>query len=607
MSPVGMVLLISGLALIGIIVIGIAALLAAANRHQYGGGTNLLEQTNEPAPPPPTKDTRDDKPSPVDLDDIITVEDEPEEQWDDEAVILGVPDGSLSGWGDEDDATEDTGAIAPVDSPAVPKSEVATGSIQDRDIRQPEPIVPGPTSGDKPDSSLLPEVPTDDKPLGGKRADVTDGLTDERRREHIAKEEAAQEEYDEAEMIDRLGGDSAEESPDWLSETTGEEASIIDSKQSESATKSVEPAKPSPPGGSLAEKESEVSNAKRDEASLDDSLDALSKRVMLLHIQKHLAPETASAIDAELSQLQTEIHRLRQQRGSQALSLEPQLTQARFTAYYPRESAAGTQYGLYVYAHVQEALQTISADVQTFAALLGGAVPKPKIAPESAALAAGTRLTVMPEVEGLEFEPLAVTKKWQTPFTRFDFNYTAPDSAVGEIINGRVAILIGSVEIASIPFATMVEQPSRSPQFEATLHNPLAAAKHTTSHTAHIYNKIFISYSRSDQAVAETYRLAQLAVGHDVFMDSYSIRTGENWQAALAQAIDAADIFQLFWSEHSAASENVRHEWDYALNYKCADDGCAGFIRPVYWDKPMPTPPPELGHLNFRYVPFAGE
>ncbi|MDQ7027464.1 MAG: toll/interleukin-1 receptor domain-containing protein [Anaerolineae bacterium] len=87
-------------------------------------------------------------------------------------------------------------------------------------------------------------------------------------------------------------------------------------------------------------------------------------------------------------------------------------------------------------------------------------------------------------------------------------------------------------------------------------------------------------------------------------MDSYSIRSGEHWQAALATAIDESDIFQLFWSENSSTSTNVRHEWDYALKYKCADNHCVGFIRPVYWQQPLPPPPPELGHLNFRFVPF---
>ena len=30
------------------------------------------------------------------------------------------------------------------------------------------------------------------------------------------------------------------------------------------------------------------------------------------------------------------------------------------------------------------------------------------------------------------------------------------------------------------------------------------------------------------------------------------------------------------------------------------------FIRPLYWEKPMPDPPEELGHLHFAYYPLGG-
>ncbi|MBZ0287245.1 MAG: toll/interleukin-1 receptor domain-containing protein, partial [Anaerolineae bacterium] len=159
-------------------------------------------------------------------------------------------------------------------------------------------------------------------------------------------------------------------------------------------------------------------------------------------------------------------------------------------------------------------------------------------------------------------------------------------------------ITVSGVEIAHIkcPMEVVAQ-----PRFKIA--NPLAAAKLATQ-TARMYHRIFVSYSRKDTQVAEAYRLAQMAIGNDVFMDSYSIRVGEDWRAALARAIDDADIFQLFWSSHSAESENVRDEWDYAIKYKCPDQNCTYFIRPVFWDKPMPPPPQALSHLNFRYVPF---
>jgi hypothetical protein len=83
------------------------------------------------------------------------------------------------------------------------------------------------------------------------------------------------------------------------------------------------------------------------------------------------------------------------------------------------------------------------------------------------------------------------------------------------------------------------------------------------------------------------------------------VAKGEDWRSALASAIDQSDIFQLFWSDNSAGSPNVRDEWEYALQHKCPETRCVGFIRPVCWNDPIkPSPPEELGHLNFKYVPL---
>jgi hypothetical protein len=166
----------------------------------------------------------------------------------------------------------------------------------------------------------------------------------------------------------------------------------------------------------------------------------------------------------------------------------------------------------------------------------------------------------------------------------------------------RISVMVSGIEIAHINCAMNIVQTIQQHQEQPD--NPLRAARLATK-TAKLYDRIFVSYSRRDTQVAEAYRLAQMAIGNDVFMDSYSIRVGEDWRAALATAIDEANIFQLFWSSNAAESENVQHEWDYALKYKCPDQHCVSFIRPVFWDKPMPQPPEPLSHLNFRFVPFS--
>lgn len=310
---------------------------------------------------------------------------------------------------------------------------------------------------------------------------------------------------------------------------------------------------------------------------------------------------------------------------------EPQPTsEVNFTAFYPRHAQAEHRYGLYVYAHLPDVMSAIQKDAEKFVEELGGSVPSPRTAKQSARVADRTPITITPECEGLEFDPPSLSKRWSAPHVRYEFDFTPNAALVGDEAQGRISVAIAGIEVAHLKFSIEVSAASSasvpSPS-AATLgfmpqsvappsatfadavalpNNPLAAAKLTHTAPTKIYNRIFVSYSRQDQVVAEAYRLAQLAIGNEVFMDTYSIRVGEDWRVALAKAIDGADIFQLFWSENAAASENVRHEWDYALNFRCPDTRCAEFIRPVFWKTPIPVEPPSaLSHLNFRYVPLS--
>src|ERR1051325_2183658 len=210
----------------------------------------------------------------------------------------------------------------------------------------------------------------------------------------------------------------------------------------------------------------------------------------------------------------------------------------------------------------------------------------------------GTVITVVPESDQLEFEPYALSRKWNGSWIRYDFEFKAEGVATTEKLI-RISIQIMGIEIAHIDCVITLTNPELTDQ--TAPENPLTVAKLKNEKT-YLYRSIFISYSRRDRKIIDVYKFAQLAIGDDIFVDTASIRTGENWQKALARAIDEADIFQLFWSANSAASENVRHEWDYALTQRCPGDGCVGFIRPFYWEQPMPPPPPPLKHLNFRFV-----
>jgi hypothetical protein len=274
-----------------------------------------------------------------------------------------------------------------------------------------------------------------------------------------------------------------------------------------------------------------------------------------------------------------------------------QASEAQFSAYYPPQVKPRVSYGLYVYAHTPDALQAIRENVERFKERLGGDVPDATTAAQHAMLRLGTELTAVPQANHVKFTPAQQVRTWVGDWTRFDFDFT-PDVGVTGTLDVRVSIQVAGFEIAHIPCQMQV---NAAEAVSVRSINPLLDAR-LRAVTARMYNRIFISYSRRDLPVANAYRLAQQAAGNDVFMDSYSIRAGEDWQAALARAIDEADVFQLFWSRNSADSPNVRDEYTYALHQRCPNDRCVTFIRPVFWEEPLVPPPNELGHLNFRFV-----
>ncbi|MGJ3239072.1 MAG: TIR domain-containing protein [Anaerolineae bacterium] len=276
------------------------------------------------------------------------------------------------------------------------------------------------------------------------------------------------------------------------------------------------------------------------------------------------------------------------------------LHDVQFTAYYPRQAAANTTYGFYVYAHLPQAL--IEDNVQQFQRELGGRVPKAVNADTTAQLEEGVLLTAMLDCDQLHVNQVGVVQRWQAPFVRFDFQVRADETAIDEMLKGRVAIMLGMIEIATIDFQMLVIPPDPLAMVTAIPHNPTEVDHFESSATAELYQKIFISYSRKDTLIAEQYRRAQLMAGHIVFMDTHTIRAGEDWEVALKRFIDEADTFQLFWSQHAAASEHVKFEWAYALTQRCPETRCVHFIRPTYWEKPLPAIPDELNHLHFAFV-----
>src|SRR5205085_1026990 len=110
--------------------------------------------------------------------------------------------------------------------------------------------------------------------------------------------------------------------------------------------------------------------------------------------------------------------------------------------------------------------------------------------------------------------------------------------------------------------------------------------------------KIFASYSHRDREIVEQIEHHIQALGDKYLRDVTELRSGQDWQRWMKDAISEADVFQLFWSHNAMRSAYVREEWEYAL----------ALARPIYWETPLPEsptenlPPEELRRLHFQHL-----
>ena len=221
------------------------------------------------------------------------------------------------------------------------------------------------------------------------------------------------------------------------------------------------------------------------------------------------------------------------------------------TAYYPRTAVCAKDYLFVVYAHLPKLTALIDNDVSGLSNALGDGGSKPNRGKQHVPLALHLPISVVPTLDDVCFEPSELTKKWNGSYKRFLFSFEPKEELAEQTIVINLSIQVAGIEIAMIRTCAIEIVGAKSPKMSG---NSLAQAK-LSSQTSTLYQKIFVSYSRQDSEVAESYDLAQKALGNETFIDVENLRSGENWRAGLAKAIDIADVFQLFWSHNSKDSE----------------------------------------------------
>jgi hypothetical protein len=331
------------------------------------------------------------------------------------------------------------------------------------------------------------------------------------------------------------------------------------------------------------------------DAALDELTDVLEWITFNLNLQAPppaptaaAAPPGAPPASLELADEAAPAPRMRgsvplEELSRKAEAEEQEWTKPEFSAFYPGLVEAGQSYALMAFVHGETAIEQVRAVAAGFAGLMGEQ-QESGTAASRLAVDVGDLITFVPRVAGITFAPVEQTIVWQPPYQYVTFLFTTPSPLMGNL-EGRVLVYQGPLIVGEIPV-----------RMQAAASAPQGIDQEGTFER---YDPVFASYSHRDRPVMEFFRQLRSSLGQRMLVDIYDLRAGEHWSERLLEMIDESAVFQLFWSRFSADSPYCRQEWEHALRYL---DERPRFIQPVWWQRTMPDPPPELADLHFQKI-----
>lgn len=262
-----------------------------------------------------------------------------------------------------------------------------------------------------------------------------------------------------------------------------------------------------------------------------------------------------------------------------------------FTATFPGRIQPDYDFPLDVYVHVERLREEVTKRIAAGNAKLGPS-PRRSEAEASGPIPVGASIEITPRIARVACNPAQQIVTWFGELEQVSFRiHDAGPAGERSPRAGFIDVTTSGLLIAQIPV-------SITPDDETS-----AASVPYQWHHGQMFTRIFGSYAHEDRAVVLACQEAYRALGIQLFVDAQSILSGERWNDVIKKSIGDHQLFQLFWSKASSESENVANEWDLALALQ--SERGDGFIRPVYWSKPMPAPPRRLGGLHFGYLDLA--
>jgi hypothetical protein len=207
-------------------------------------------------------------------------------------------------------------------------------------------------------------------------------------------------------------------------------------------------------------------------------------------------------------------------------------------------------------------------------------------------------LTFLPEIEGVQFDPARLSFRWVRAVHKEVFHLRAESRLAGKTARGRLSVFLGAILLADVVLTIRVDPEARLPGEDDVQDRD----------DARPYRKIFASYSHKDEPIVQQFEHFARALGDNYLRDWRDLRSGQVWNERLKALIKEADVFQLFWSRNAMHSEYVREEYCYALGLQREGLKRASFVRPIYWEVPLPSdkannlPPAELLELHFQRI-----
>lgn len=304
------------------------------------------------------------------------------------------------------------------------------------------------------------------------------------------------------------------------------------------------------------------------------------------------AATTHRAADAAAQvQLAEAVTRLMEQEAEAVAAEVAGRERVQFTASYPGIIAASGSYPLTVFLHLANMMAELEERIRRLSTEFGPYVGRSS-AVTGSIIERGRIVELRPVLANLRCVPARSDVVWQERLEeiRFGIEYVGPDQQEA-ICGGHVEVRVDGLIAAQIPVSITM-----------TTDRDATALPQPRHSTAEMLRRVFASYAHDDEDIVRRCKSAYRALGIHLFVDRDDIESGELWWPLIQKMIASHDLFQLYWSASAAASQVVAHEWGLALQVAKTKPMGTDFIRPVYWQRPMPRPPAVLSPIHFRYL-----